>query len=88
MDLNRFNPKTFFTVHDINSSSVLDEQELEALFTKELEKVSDPRNEDDDMREMKASSVGAGDEECGHQPRPPCDPGGIPSIHTEGVWGH
>nr|KAF6325189.1 nucleobindin 2 [Myotis myotis] len=30
----------------------LDEQELEALFTKELEKVYDPKNEEDDMVEM------------------------------------
>ncbi|ELK25501.1 Nucleobindin-1, partial [Myotis davidii] len=36
----------------INSDGVLDEQELEALFTKELEKVYDPKNEEDDMREM------------------------------------
>ncbi|XP_021563167.1 nucleobindin-1 isoform X1 [Carlito syrichta] len=52
LDPNRFNPKTFFILHDINSDGVLDEQELEALFTKELEKVYDPKNEDDDMREM------------------------------------
>uniref|UniRef100_A0A8D1K0F5 Nucleobindin-1 n=1 Tax=Sus scrofa TaxID=9823 RepID=A0A8D1K0F5_PIG len=39
LDPNRFNPKTFFILHDINSDGVLDEQELEALFTKE---VSDP----------------------------------------------
>ncbi|XP_045387176.1 nucleobindin-1 isoform X1 [Lemur catta] len=52
LDPNRFNPKTFFILHDINSDGVLDEQELEALFTKELEKVYDPRNEEDDMREM------------------------------------
>ncbi|KAF7480381.1 hypothetical protein GHT09_008386 [Marmota monax] len=37
---------------NINSDGVLDEQELEALFTKELEKVYDPKNEEDDMREM------------------------------------
>nr|XP_021524262.1 nucleobindin-1 [Aotus nancymaae] len=42
----------FFILHDINSDGVLDEQELEALFTKELEKVYDPKNEEDDMREM------------------------------------
>ncbi|XP_062947209.1 nucleobindin-1 isoform X2 [Cynocephalus volans] len=52
LDPNRFNPKTFFLLHDINSDGVLDEQELEALFTKELEKVYDPKNEEDDMREM------------------------------------
>uniref|UniRef100_A0A5F8HDZ5 Nucleobindin-1 n=1 Tax=Monodelphis domestica TaxID=13616 RepID=A0A5F8HDZ5_MONDO len=52
LDPTEFNPKTFFRLHDTNSDSVLDEQELEALFTKELEKVYDPKNEDDDMREM------------------------------------
>ncbi|XP_076434427.1 nucleobindin-1 isoform X2 [Peromyscus maniculatus bairdii] len=36
LDPNRFNPKTFFILHDINSDGVLDEQELEALFTKEM----------------------------------------------------
>lgn len=52
LDPNEFNPKTFFQLHDTNSDGVLDEQELEALFTKELEKVYDPRNEEDDMLEM------------------------------------
>ncbi|KYO37155.1 nucleobindin-1 [Alligator mississippiensis] len=52
LDPNEFNPKTFFKLHDTNSDGVLDEQELEALFTKELEKVYDPRNEEDDMLEM------------------------------------
>ncbi|XP_020648445.3 nucleobindin-1 [Pogona vitticeps] len=52
LDPNEFNPKTFFKLHDTNSDGVLDEQELEALFTKELEKVYDPRNEEDDMVEM------------------------------------
>nr|XP_042127623.1 nucleobindin-1 [Peromyscus maniculatus bairdii] len=37
LDPNRFNPKTFFILHDINSDGVLDEQELEALFTKEVD---------------------------------------------------
>lgn len=52
LDPNDFNPKTFFKLHDTNSDGVLDEQELEALFTKELEKVYDPKNEEDDMVEM------------------------------------
>ncbi|XP_038237506.1 nucleobindin-1 [Dermochelys coriacea] len=52
LDPSEFNPKTFFKLHDTNSDGVLDEQELEALFTKELEKVYDPRNEEDDMLEM------------------------------------
>ncbi|KPP58371.1 nucleobindin-1-like [Scleropages formosus] len=52
LDPKEFNPKTFFKLHDTNEDGVLDEQELEALFTKELEKVYDPRNEEDDMMEM------------------------------------
>ncbi|XP_064416562.1 nucleobindin-1 [Latimeria chalumnae] len=52
LDPEEFNPKTFFKLHDTNGDSVLDEQELEALFTKELEKVYDPKNEEDDMVEM------------------------------------
>ncbi|KAJ8399926.1 hypothetical protein AAFF_G00406560 [Aldrovandia affinis] len=52
LDPQEFNPKTFFKLHDTNGDGVLDEQELEALFTKELEKVYDPRNEEDDMTEM------------------------------------
>ncbi|XP_068116069.1 nucleobindin-2 isoform X2 [Hyperolius riggenbachi] len=47
-----FDPKTFFKLHDTNSDGFIDEQELEALFTKELEKVYDPNNEEDDMVEM------------------------------------
>lgn len=52
LDPSDFNPKTFFQLHDTNGDGFLDEQELEALFTKELEKVYDPKNEEDDMVEM------------------------------------
>ncbi|KAK7167663.1 hypothetical protein R3I94_001909 [Phoxinus phoxinus] len=52
LDPQEFNPKTFFKLHDSNGDGVLDEQELEALFAKELEKVYDPKNEEDDMMEM------------------------------------
>lgn len=52
LDPNDFDPKTFFKLHDVNGDGFLDEQELEALFTKELEKVYDPKNEEDDMVEM------------------------------------
>ncbi|XP_063145472.1 nucleobindin-2 [Candoia aspera] len=52
LDPNDFDPKTFFKLHDVNADGFLDEQELEALFTKELEKVYDPKNEEDDMVEM------------------------------------
>uniref|UniRef100_A0A3Q2D421 Nucleobindin-1 n=1 Tax=Cyprinodon variegatus TaxID=28743 RepID=A0A3Q2D421_CYPVA len=36
LDPQEFNPKTFFKLHDTNEDGVLDEQELEALFTKEV----------------------------------------------------
>ncbi|GAB0189953.1 nucleobindin-2 [Grus japonensis] len=63
LDPNEFDPKTFFKLHEykgeniyvtvyVNNDGFLDEQELEALFTKELEKVYDPKNEEDDMVEM------------------------------------
>ncbi|XP_027034271.1 nucleobindin-2a isoform X2 [Tachysurus fulvidraco] len=39
-------------VPDSNGDGFFDEQELEALFTKELEKIYDPTNEEDDMVEM------------------------------------
>ncbi|XP_044213145.1 nucleobindin-2-like [Thunnus albacares] len=47
-----FDPKTFFKMHDTNGDGFFDESELEALFTKELEKVYDHNNEEDDMVEM------------------------------------
>ncbi|XP_043120519.1 nucleobindin-2b [Puntigrus tetrazona] len=52
LDPNDFDPKTFFNLHDTNGDGYFDEQELEALFTKELEKVYDPTREEDDMMEM------------------------------------
>ncbi|XP_058607796.1 nucleobindin-2b [Onychostoma macrolepis] len=52
LDPNDFDPKTFFNLHDTNGDGYFDEQELEALFTKELEKVYDPTHEEDDMLEM------------------------------------
>uniref|UniRef100_A0A8C5FC89 Nucleobindin-1 n=1 Tax=Gadus morhua TaxID=8049 RepID=A0A8C5FC89_GADMO len=52
LDPHEFNPKTFFKLHDTNGDGLLDEQELEALFTKELEKVYNSKNEEDDMMEM------------------------------------
>lgn len=44
-----FNPKTMFRLHDTNQDGFWDEDELEALFTKELEKVYDPQSSDDLM---------------------------------------
>nr|XP_046250196.1 nucleobindin-2-like [Scatophagus argus] len=52
LDPEDFDPKTFFKLHDTNGDGFFDESELEALFTKELEKVYDPKNEEDDMVEM------------------------------------
>ncbi|KAJ7994995.1 hypothetical protein DPEC_G00255310 [Dallia pectoralis] len=52
LDPEEFDPKTFFNLHDSNGDGFFDEQELEALFTKELEKIYDPTNEEDDMLEM------------------------------------
>ncbi|TRY95953.1 hypothetical protein DNTS_008811 [Danionella cerebrum] len=52
LDPNDFDPKTFFSLHDTNGDGYFDEQELEALFTKELEKIYDPEREEDDMLEM------------------------------------
>ncbi|CAL1603816.1 unnamed protein product [Knipowitschia caucasica] len=52
LDPEDFDPKTFFNIHDTNDDGFFDEKELEALFTKELEKIYDPANEEDDMVEM------------------------------------
>uniref|UniRef100_A0A8L0DVW2 Nucleobindin 2a n=1 Tax=Oncorhynchus mykiss TaxID=8022 RepID=A0A8L0DVW2_ONCMY len=52
LDPEDFDTKTFFKLHDSNGDGFFDEQELEALFTKELEKIYDPTNEEDDMVEM------------------------------------
>uniref|UniRef100_A0A665X2I4 EF-hand domain-containing protein n=1 Tax=Echeneis naucrates TaxID=173247 RepID=A0A665X2I4_ECHNA len=52
LDPEYFDPKTFFKMHDTNGDGFFDETELEALFTKELEKVYNPQNEEDDMVEM------------------------------------
>ncbi|KAI7802744.1 nucleobindin 2b precursor [Triplophysa rosa] len=52
LDPSDFNTKTFFSLHDTNGDGYFDEQELEALFTKELEKIYDPTHEEDDMVEM------------------------------------
>uniref|UniRef100_A0A3B3QS73 Nucleobindin 2a n=1 Tax=Paramormyrops kingsleyae TaxID=1676925 RepID=A0A3B3QS73_9TELE len=52
LDPEDFDPKTFFNLHDTNGDGYFDEQELESLFTKELEKIYDPANEEDDMVEM------------------------------------
>ncbi|XP_066278619.1 nucleobindin-2-like isoform X1 [Branchiostoma lanceolatum] len=52
LDKQDFNPKAFFGMHDTNSDGLLDTMELEALFSKELDKVYKEGNEEDDLREM------------------------------------
>ncbi|XP_052067480.1 nucleobindin-2-like isoform X2 [Mytilus californianus] len=51
MDKDNFDPKTFFMMHDINGDGFLDEEEVEALFQKELDQVYDPNAPEDDMNE-------------------------------------
>lgn len=48
----KFNAKTFFLLHDVNGDKFIDAYELEAIFQAELDKVYDPNNPDDDIREM------------------------------------
>lgn len=51
MDKEDFNPKTFFKMHDSNSDGYLDELEVEALFERELGKVYNEENPEDNMVE-------------------------------------
>ncbi|KJH44129.1 hypothetical protein DICVIV_09846 [Dictyocaulus viviparus] len=51
MDKDSFNPRTFFALHDLNGDGYWNEDELEALFQVELEKVYNETNPDDDPRE-------------------------------------
>lgn len=46
-----WNPKTFFAMHDLNGDNHWDEDEVRVLFRKELDKVYDPNEPEDDMRE-------------------------------------
>lgn len=39
LDADKFNPKTFFQLHDLDGNQVLDEYEIEALFQIELDKI-------------------------------------------------
>jgi len=48
----KFDAKTFFMMHDVNGDRYIDAYELEAIFQAELDKVYDPENPDDDIREM------------------------------------
>jgi len=51
LDKEDFNPRTFFTMHDTNSDGYLDELEVEALFERELGKMYNEDNPEDDMVE-------------------------------------
>ncbi|KAH8333022.1 hypothetical protein KR074_011735 [Drosophila pseudoananassae] len=51
MEKNDFNPKTFFSIHDVDSNGYWDEAEVKALFVKELDKVYQSDLPEDDMRE-------------------------------------
>ena len=46
-----WNPKTFFAMHDLNGDNYWDEDEIRVLFRKELDKVYDPNEPEDDMKE-------------------------------------
>merc|ERR1711974_421786 len=51
MDRSNFDPKTFFAMHDLNGDGQWTDDELKALFQKELDRVYDPNNKNDDMVE-------------------------------------
>ena len=51
MDVEDFDPKLFFAMHDLNGDDYLDEEEVKMLFLKDLEKVYDPNASEDDMVE-------------------------------------
>ncbi|KAJ6644268.1 Nucleobindin-2, partial [Pseudolycoriella hygida] len=46
-----FDPQTFFLMHDLDSNGVWDQNEVKALFVKELDKVYQQGLPEDDMRE-------------------------------------
>merc|ERR1711942_79619 len=51
LDKDDFDPKTFFTLHDTNSDGYLDELEVEALVERDLGKMYNEDNPEDDMVE-------------------------------------
>lgn len=51
MDKDNFDPRTFFALHDLNGDGYWNAEELEALFLKELGKVYNETDPDDDPRE-------------------------------------
>ncbi|XP_049818989.1 nucleobindin-2 isoform X2 [Aethina tumida] len=46
-----FDPKTFFMLHDLDGNGLWDQDEVKALFIKELEKMYEQGHPEDDMRE-------------------------------------
>ncbi|PAV57299.1 hypothetical protein WR25_23263 [Diploscapter pachys] len=51
MDKDSYDPKTFFALHDLNGDGYWNDDELEALFQLELEKMYNETDPDDDPRE-------------------------------------
>uniref|UniRef100_A0A914Z359 Nucleobindin n=1 Tax=Panagrolaimus superbus TaxID=310955 RepID=A0A914Z359_9BILA len=51
MDKENFDPRTFFALHDLNGDGFWNDDEIEALFQIEIEKVYNETNPDDDPKE-------------------------------------
>uniref|UniRef100_D3TMU7 DNA-binding protein of the nucleobindin family n=1 Tax=Glossina morsitans morsitans TaxID=37546 RepID=D3TMU7_GLOMM len=51
MDRQDFDPHSFFMIHDVDGNGFWDENEVKALFIKELDKVYQSNMPEDDMRE-------------------------------------
>lgn len=52
MPREEFNPKIFFTMHDVNGDGFLDPQEVEAILSVEIRKMYSEKNAEDDPNEM------------------------------------
>ncbi|XP_034946858.1 nucleobindin-2 isoform X2 [Chelonus insularis] len=51
MESQEFNPKTFFSLHDVDNNGVWDPDEVKALFLKDLNKMYSPGAPEDDLHE-------------------------------------
>ncbi|KAK9499998.1 hypothetical protein O3M35_002918 [Rhynocoris fuscipes] len=51
MEDQKFNPKAFFHLHDLDGNGYWDEEEVKALFIKEVGKLYEPGAPEDDMRD-------------------------------------
>uniref|UniRef100_A0A0N4ZBL4 TGF_BETA_2 domain-containing protein n=1 Tax=Parastrongyloides trichosuri TaxID=131310 RepID=A0A0N4ZBL4_PARTI len=51
MDKEGYNPRTFFALHDLNGDGFWNNEEIDALFQLELEKMYNETNPDDDPKE-------------------------------------